>query len=268
MDFEKLMPVLYAKGLDIGTKLLGLIVLWIIGRFVIRAIKRGVERSMRARAVEVTLIAYAESVVSILLNIILVAVLLGFLGVETTTFAGLLAAAGLAIGAAWSGLLSNFAAGAFIVVLRPFKKNDFVTIGGITGTVVEIGMFVTTLDTPDNVRTMVGNAKVFGDTVHNFSVNRVRRVDRLAQLAHGADHAKAIALFKERLAKIPNVDTLTPPDVEIIDFTLAGPVLAVRPYTHTDHYWQVYFDTNKMIKETLGEAGFAVAETHHHITKT
>ncbi len=268
MDFDKLMPVLYAKGLDIGTKLLGLIILWIVGRFVIRAIKRGVERSMRARAIEATLIAYAENVVSILLNIILVAVLLGFLGVETTTFAGLLAAVGLAIGAAWSGLLGNFAAGAFIMILRPFKKGDFVTIGGITGTVVEVGMFVTTLDTPDNVRTMVGNTKVFGDTVQNFSTNKSRRVDRLAQLAHGADHAKAITLLKERIATIPNVDKTPAPDVEIIDFTLAGPVLAVRPYTHTEHYWQVYFDTNRTIRETLAEAGFAVAETHHHVTKS
>jgi small conductance mechanosensitive channel len=267
MDIEKLLPVLYQKGLDIGSKLIGLIVLWIIGRFVIGAIKKGVYRSLRARAVEQTLIAYAESVIGILLNILLVAVLLGFVGVETTTFAGLLAAAGLAVGTAWSGLLANFAAGAFLVILRPFKKGDFVTAGGVTGTVDEIGMFVTTIQTPDNVRTMVGNSKIFSDTVQNFSVNKFRRVDRLAQLAHGADHGKAIAILKERVAAIPNVIVAPAPDVEIIDFTMAGPVLAVRPYTHNDHYWQVYFDTNRVIREALGEAGLPVPETHVHVAQ-
>jgi small conductance mechanosensitive channel len=267
MDTEKLLPILYQKGLDVGSKLLGVVVLWIIGRFVIGAVKRGLERSLRARAVEATLIAYADSITSVLLNILLVAVLLGFVGVETTTFAGLLAAAGLAIGTAWSGLLGNFAAGAFIVILRPFRKGDFVTVAGVTGTVEEIGMFVTQLHTPDNVRTMIGNAKVFGDTIQNFSTNPFRRVDRTAQLAHGADHRKAMALLKEKLSAIPNVAASPAPDVTILDFNLAGPVLAVRPYTHTDHYWQVYFDTNQMIRETLTEAGFTVAETHVHVSK-
>ncbi len=195
MDMDKILPLLYQKGLDVGTKLLGVIILWLVGRFVIGAIKKGVERSLRARSVEHTLIAYADSVVSVLLNILLVAVLLGFVGVETTSFAGLLAAAGLAIGAAWSGLLGNFAAGAFLVILRPFKKGDFVTVAGITGTVEEVGMFVTTLNTPDNIRTMVGNGKVFGDTISNFTTNPHRRVDRLCQLSHGADHKKAIAIL-------------------------------------------------------------------------
>jgi small conductance mechanosensitive channel len=269
MDMSQLAPILYQKAIDVGSKVVGLVVLWIIGRFVIGFVKRIVEKSMRARDIEKTLIAYVESVISVLLNILLVAVLLGFVGVETTTFAGLLAAAGLAIGAAWSGLLGNFAAGAFIVILRPYKKGDFVTVaGGITGTVHEIGMFVTMIDTMDNVRTMVGNNKIFGDNIQNFTINPYRRVDRLAQLAHGADHKKAIEILKDRLAAIPNVEKTPAPDVTIVDFTLAGPVLAVRPYCHNDHYWQVYFDTNRTIRDALGEAGLPVPETHHHINKS
>ena len=141
------------------------------------------------------------------------------------------------------------------------------TVAGVTGTVEEVGMFVTTLNTPDNIRTMIGNGKVFGDTISNFTTNPHRRVDRLCQLSHGADHKKAIAILTERIATIPNVLKTPAPDVAILDLTLAGPLLAVRPYTHTDHYWQVYFDTNQAIRESLGEAGFAVAETHLHITK-
>jgi small conductance mechanosensitive channel len=267
VDIEKLLPVLYTKALDVGTKLLGVVILWIIGRFVIGWIKGRLGDSLRARSIEATLVRYADSLVGVLLNIMLVAVLLGVLGVETTTFAGLLAAAGLAIGTAWSGLLSNFAAGAFLVVLRPFKKGDFVAVsGGIVGTVEEIGMFVTMIDTVDNVRVMVGNAKIFGDTVQNFTANPFRRVDRTAQLAHGADHKAAIAALKAALAKIPNVMSTPEPEVTLLDFTLAGPVLAVRPYTHNDHYWQVYFDTNEAIRVELGKLGLPVPETHHHVT--
>lgn len=268
MDMDKLLPILYARGIDLGAKIVGVFVLWIIGRIVIGAIKKGLDRSLRARSVEGTLISYADSVVSVLLNILLAAIILGFLGVETTTFAGLLAAAGLAIGTAWSGLLGNFAAGAFIVILRPFRKGDFVTVsGGVTGTVVEIGMFVTGIDTLEGVRTLVGNQKIFSDTIQNFTTNPVRRVERTAQLAHGADHKQAIKMLEERLAKIPNVAKSPAPEVSLLDFTLAGPVLAVRPYCHNDHYWQVYFDTNEAIRVGLGEIGSPVPETHHHLRK-
>jgi small conductance mechanosensitive channel len=217
--------------------------------------------------VDATIIGYADNVVNVLLNILLVATILGFVGVETTTFAGLLAAAGLAIGTAWSGLLANFASGAFLVILRPFKKGDFISAAGITGTVVDIGMFVTVIDTLDNVRTMVGNNKIVSDTIQNFTTNPVRRVERLVQLAHGADHKKAIAILQAEFAKIANVAESPAPEVTLIDFTLAGPVLAVRPYCHNDHYWQVYFDTNEAIRNGLGEARFPVPETHHHVTK-
>jgi small conductance mechanosensitive channel len=139
---------------------------------------------------------------------------------------------------------------------------DFVTVGGVTGTVKEIGLFVTALNTLENVLTIVGNNKIFSDTIQNFSTNPYRRVDRLAQLNHSVDHNEAIRLLKERLAKIPNVKADPPPDVEILDFNLAGPVLAVRPYCHTDHYWQVYFDTNRAIREAFGAAGFPVPEQH------
>ncbi|MFO0663608.1 MAG: mechanosensitive ion channel family protein [Polyangiaceae bacterium] len=263
---EKLLNVIYLKATDVGQKLLGAIIVFVVGRLVIGWLKKLIARSLKARSVESTLIHYAESVTNVLFNILLALVILGTVGIETTTFAGLLAAAGLAIGTAWGGLLANFAAGAFLIILRPFRKGDFVSVaGGVVGTVEEIGMFTTTINTMDNVRTILGNNKVFSDGIQNFTANPFRRVDRLAQLAQGADHKQAIALLKARLAKIPHVVSQPAPDVEIVDFTLAGPVLAVRPYCHNDHYWQVYFDTNAAIREELGAAGFPVPETHHHL---
>jgi small conductance mechanosensitive channel len=176
--------------------------------------------------------------------------------VETTSFAALLAAGGVAIGVAWSGLLANFAAGVFLVFLRPFKVGDFVTAGGVTGTVDAIGLFGTVINTPDNVHTIVGNNKIFGDTIQNFSANPYRRVDLTAIISNSVDHHDAIRVLKERLSAIPNVLASPAPDVDVLLFTPAGPQLCVRPYCSNNDYWQVYFDTNRLIRESFTEAGF------------
>jgi small conductance mechanosensitive channel len=253
---------LMAKGLEIGLKVLGAIIVWIVGSWLIRLVRNMMTRGMTAKAVDVTLIKYITSAVGILLKVILIVAIFSYFGVETTTIAGLLAGLGLAIGTMWGGMLSNLAAGAFMVFLKPFKVGDFVSAGDVVGTVHEIGMFNTTIDTPDNIRTFVGNNKIFSSNIQNFTANPYRRVDLKAQLDHSVDHAQAIKLLKERLAKIPNVLAEPAPDVEILEFNLAGPVLAVRPYVHNNDYWQVYFDTNRVIRESFGEAGFPVPEQH------
>jgi small conductance mechanosensitive channel len=262
MDTERIMETITTLAIAFGLKVLGAIVVWVVGRYLIGLAVRLVSNALERQQVDPTVLRYLGTVISVTLNIVLVVAILGYFGVETTTFAAIMAAAGLAIGLAWSGLLSNFAAGAFIMVLRPIKTGDFVTVGGITGTVKEIGLFATAINTPDNVLTIVGNSKIFNDTIQNFSVNPYRRVDIEAQLNHSVDASAAISLLKEKLAKIPNVKTVPAPDVEILTFNLAGPVLAVRPYCHTDHYWQVYFDTNRTIRESFGAAGFPVPEQH------
>jgi small conductance mechanosensitive channel len=239
-----------------GLKVVAALLLFFVGRRLITFAVNLMKRALDARKIEETLVRYLASTVTVLLNIALVIAILGYFGVETTTFAALLAAAGVAIGMAWSGLLANFAAGAFLIILNPFKVGDFIEAGGVIGTVREIGLFVTSIVTPDNVVVYVGNNAIFGGTIKNFSTNPFRRVDLVAQLAVGADHKKAIELLKQRLAAIPNVMKTPAPDVEILEFNVMGPVLAVRPYTHTDHYWQVYFDTNRLIREAFGEAGF------------
>lgn len=160
---------------------------------------------MNRNHVDPTLTKYLGSIVAIALNIALVLGILGYFGIQTTSFAAMLAGAGVAIGAAWSGLLGNFAAGAFMLILRPFKVGDFVSIGGTVGTVRELGLFGTALVTPDNVLTIVGNAKVFGDMIQNFSALPVRRVERVAQLANGVDVLDAINRLRAAVALIPNV---------------------------------------------------------------
>jgi small conductance mechanosensitive channel len=256
-------PIVIALAL----KIVGAIAIYIIGRWLIGVAGNLITTALERQKIEPTVVRYIGIALTVALNVLLVIGILGYFGVETTSFAALIAALGIAIGAAWGGLLSNFAAGVFILVLRPFKVGDYVLAGEVEGTVRAIGLFTTAIDTPDNVNTMVGNAKVMNGTIKNFSHNPYRRVELTAQLDHSVDPDGAVAKLKAALPGITNVLADPAPDVEILTFNERGPVLAVRPFVHTDHYWQVYFDTNRTIRATFGAAGYPVPEAHvHHRT--
>ncbi|WP_298429622.1 mechanosensitive ion channel family protein [Ottowia sp.] len=262
MNSQEIWTFITTQGVDFVIKLAGALVAWVIGRWLIGlAVSLMGKLMARGGKIDATLANYLKSITSVILNIVLILALLDMFGVKTTSFAALLAGAGLAIGAAWSGMLGNFAAGVFMQVLRPYKVGDFIQAGGVTGTVQELGLFATTIVTMDNVTTIVGNGKVFGDNIQNYSALPVRRVDCVAKVANSVNPVDAIARLRPVIAAIPNVVAEPAPDIEILEFTPEGPKLCVRPYTHTDHYWQVYFDTNKAIVETFGMAGYPVPET-------
>lgn len=244
--------------MPLGWKLIGAIVVWIIGGWVINLLVKALDKAMRRRKIDQTLAKYAHGGANIALRILLVIIIFSLLGIETTSFAALLAAAGVAIGAAWAGLLAHFAAGVFLVFLRPFKVGDAVTMGGVTGVVKEIGLFSTALDTADNVRVYVGNNTIFSGNIQNFSTNPNRRVDLTAQIAHETSPADAIKRIQKKLKDIPNVLADPQPQVEILTFNEYGTVLAVRPFCAPDHYWQVYFDVNKAIVEVGAEGKYKV----------
>jgi small conductance mechanosensitive channel len=256
IDYQKIKDLLLIQGTNLGLRILGALVLWIVGLFVIRFIVKITERALRHQAVDSTIIRYLGSTISVLLKIILLIAILGFFGVQTATFAALIAAAGLAIGVAWSGLLANFAAGTFLIIFRPFKVGDFVSAGGAIGTVEEVGLFATTINTPDNIKTIVGNNKIFADNIQNFSATPYRRVDLDAPLHHSVNPMDAIQLLRTKVATIPNVLSEPAPVVEILQLSREGTRLAIRPFCKNENYWQVYFDTNRAVREALNEAGF------------
>jgi len=256
MNWSAVFQMIQDRATAVGLQIVGALVLYVIGRWIISLVVKAVQKALATQHLEPTVLRFMGNALSVALNVTLVVAILGYFGVQTTTFAALIAATALAVGTAWAGLLANFAAGAFLVVLRPFKVGDFISAGGITGTVHEIGLFVTSFDTPDNVRTFVGNNKIFSDTIQNFTANPYRRVELTAQVSGGADLNLAISRLKTRLASVPNVCTTPAPEVTVISFTPFGPVLAVRPYCHNDHYWQVYFDANMTISEVLGDRAF------------
>jgi small conductance mechanosensitive channel len=266
VDINMLENFLKTTAIDLAVKVAAAIVFWFIGRWLIHRVIAMVQAGMHRNHIDPTLTRYLGSIISVALNIALVLGILGYFGIQTTSIAAMLAGAGIAIGAAWSGMLGNFAAGAFMLILRPFKVGDFVSIAGISGTVHELGLFGTTIVTPDNVLTLVGNGKIFSDTIQNFSSLPYRRVERTAQLAAGVDHHEAISRLKAAVARIPNVMQEPAPDVTLLDINLLGLVLAVRPYCHTSHYWQVYFDTNEAIARVAQEAGWP-APTPANITR-
>ncbi|HMN80377.1 MAG TPA: mechanosensitive ion channel family protein [Burkholderiaceae bacterium] len=269
MNLEAFQTFLSTTGYALLIKVLAALAFWVIGRWLIGRVVALTQAALNRNAVDPTLSKYIGSIVAVALNIALVLGILGYFGIQTTSVAAMLAGAGVAIGVAWSGLLAHFAAGAFLLVLRPFKVGDFISAGGVTGTVKELGLFATTIITPDNVMTTIGNNKLFSDNIQNFSALPARRVERTAQLANGVDPLDAIQRLTAAVSAIPNVLKTPAPEISLLDFKLEGPVIAVRPYAHNDHYWQVYFDTNEAIARVCGEAGWPVpASVQIHQTAT
>ena len=249
----------------VGLKILGALVLFFVGRALIHFGTSLLSGVLRRQKIDATLVSYASTSLGIVLNVVLVVAILGFFGVQTTSFAALLAGVGLAVGAAWSGLLANFAAGVFLIVLRPFKVGDHIHAGGVEGAVQTIGLFTTTLNTGDNVLIHLGNNKIFSDNIQNFTTNDYRRVDLEAQLADTVNPFAARELLMSVLPSIPNVLAQPAPVVEIVRFTFAGPVLAVRPFCHDKDYWQVYFDTNTAIAQAFAKAGYPMPAQNYAV---
>ena len=206
MDMDVVWAFLSTEGLDFAMKVLGAAVAWVIGRWVIGLLKRLTHKALeRGRRIDETLAVYITIVVGVALNVLLVLAILDIFGVRTTSFAALLAGAGLAIGTAWGGLLTHFAAGVFLQVLRPYKVGDQVTVGGITGVVKELGLFGTTLVTGDSITALVGNNKVLSEVIQNFSTLPARRVDTTVKVDNSVNVREAMDKLREALARVPNV---------------------------------------------------------------
>ncbi|WP_338867704.1 mechanosensitive ion channel family protein [Myxococcus stipitatus] len=224
---EQIKTLALAEAFPFLLKAMGALVLWFVGRAIINAFRRVLYLTLHKRQFDATLIRYIESLFAGSLTILLLLGILGMMGFETTSFAALLAAAGIAIGTAWSGLLSNFAAGIFLLVLRPFRVGDEISAAGVTGLVQEIGLFATTIDTGDNLRISVGNNRLFGDNIINFSHHAHRRVAIKVPLMHGCDVHGLMRAFLERVGQVDGVQPQPPPSVGVAEFTAQGPVIAI-----------------------------------------
>ena len=241
-------------------KLIGAIGVWVIGNILIRSLQRLSVSALQRRHVDPTLVNYARSTLGLVLRAFLVLAILDIFGIQTTSLSAILAAAGVAIGVAWSGLLSNFAAGIFLIVFRPFRVGHVISAAGVTGEVKEIGLFATTIDNAENVRVFIGNNKLFSDIIINYSTNQYRSVIYKIQLARDVDPFEAIQKLTTELQKMQGV--LSEPAVSgnISEFNTLGVMIVMSAFTHQKTYGAVLNSGNRVIFNTLKSSGYPVPE--------
>lgn len=253
MDFDLnfLLPFLTEWGL----KVVGAIAVLIIGRMAAGMIRAGIRRAMTKAEVDPTLIPFVASLVYyVVLAVVLIAVLSLF-GVQTTSLVAILGAAGLAVGLALQGTLSNFAAGVMLLVFRPFKVGDFVEVGGIAGSVVAVRIFSTIIKTGDNIMITVPNAQVWGGTIKNYNGFETRRIDLVMGIDYGDDIQVAVDTIQRIVTGHDKVLAEPAPLIAVANLGDSAVELVVRPWVTGADYWGVRFDLTRQLKEGLEAAG-------------
>lgn len=246
------------QGLSLALRLLAAIAIWVVGRWAIGVIVDFVGKTLEKREVDVTVIDYGLTVLKTMLLGLLAIGLLGFFGIDTAGFAALLAGAGVAIGVAWSGLLQDFAAGIFLLVIRPFGVGDEVELkGDVHGIIKHIGLFTTTIEewvTHNDI--IINNGEAFGTKIENLSRNPVRGAEIVVQLSNEVDIHEMLERFRTGLREIPGMVENPAPHVSVCNVTVAGPVVHVRPVAEQEHFWAAYWQTHQMIRDQLDASGY------------
>ena len=232
-----------------GVNVVGAIVILIIGRWAAMVIRALVRKVLQRNRVDETLISFAASLTYAAMLAFVVIAALAKLGIQTTSFIAVLGAAGLAVGLALQGSLTNFAAGVLMIIFKPFKVGDFIEGGGGTGVVEEIGIFTTALKSPDNKKIIVPNGKLTSDTIVNHSVNNTRQIEIVTRVSYGDDLDKVKKVLEQILAEDERVLKDPAPTVVVLGLGESGINLAVRPWVKTSEYWVVFFDMQETIKK-------------------
>lgn len=241
-----------------GIKLVGAIVVLVVGFWIVKVFVRQVVKLMKKRDVDAGLVSFARSLLSVLLKIMIIISVMGMVGVEMTSFIAVLGAAGLAVGLAFQGTLSNFAGGVIILLFKPFKVGEFIDGQGHSGTVKEIQIFNTVLNTPDNKVVFIPNGGLATGSLTNFSRLETRRVEWKIGVAYGVDYKKV----REIILSIINADNRVLKDPEVFiglgEMADSSVNIIVRAWTKTSDYWGVHFDVNEKIYETFNKEGIEI----------
>ena len=239
-----------------GLKVLAAILLYLLGAWIIRRVKKLLRNVFTKRKVEPSLATFTVSFVNISLTVLLFVIVVSILGVPTSTFAALLAAGGLAVGMALSGTLQNFAGGVMLLLFKPFKVGDYIDANGFSGTVDAINITSTQIHTVDNKIVHLPNGSVANSNIQNYSTSELRRVDWNISVSYGDDAEKGIALLKDYLSKDPRVlNTPEPPFAALSQLGDSAIILTARAWTKNSDYWSLYFDINKLIYEDFPKQG-------------
>ena len=257
-DWDSLLPALSDLLVTWGVRVVGALAVLVVGRLVADMARKAMRRVLTRSSVDDTLVPFLSSLVYYLLLAFVIIAVLGLFGIPTASFIAVLGAAGLAVGLALQGTLSNFAAGVMLLLFRPFRAGDFVEAGGTSGTVVEIGIFNTTLNTPDNIRVTLPNGAIYGETIKNFAANDTRRNDMTFGIGYDDDIGKAMEVIKKALAEDDRVLPEPEPVIAVGELADSSVNLLVRPWCKRQDYWALRWDLTRRLKEDLEAAGCSI----------
>ncbi len=248
-----------------GLRVAGAIAVLVIGRFACGVARNSVRRALESRRVDASLIPFISNLVYFTLLTAVIISVLGIFGIETTSLVAILGTAGLAVGLAVQGTLSNFSSGVMLLLFRPFRVGDYVDAAGVAGTVFEIGVFATTLNTPDNVRIILPNSSIYGATIKNFSANDTRRIDIVLGISYNDDISSAIEVVNSVLSEDSRV--LAEPEslVAVSELADSSVNLVVRPWCLKEDYWALRCDLMRRFKEELEKSGCSIPYPQHDV---
>ncbi|GHV48691.1 mechanosensitive ion channel protein [Bacteroidia bacterium] len=253
-DVNGMAENLFNQGVDVGLMVLKAAAIFLVGRLLINLLNKLVRRLMEKRGVEPSVKSFLASMINVLLIILLIISIIGALGIETTSFAALLASAGIAIGMALSGNLSNFAGGLIILLFKPFRVHDYILAQGTEGTVKEIQIFHTVLNTGDNKQVYIPNGALSSGVVTNLNVDK-RRIEWIFGVDYGTDYGQAKAIIEGLLANDARVLADPAPFIALHALADSSVNVIVRAWVEAPDYWAVYFDFNRTLYETFNAKG-------------
>ncbi len=255
---SEFLKVMSAYVTQYGLRLLGALVVLVIGLWLIKVVVRGSRRLINKGKLDASLASFLGSTIDILLKIILAISVMSMMGIQVTSFIAILGAASLAIGMALSGTLQNFAGGVMILLFKPFKMGDFITAQGFSGVVKEIRIFVTVLTTPDNKTIYIPNGPLSNGSLTNFSTQPHRRVDWTFGIAYGDDFDKAKAMLMGMIKEDKRILSQPAPFVALGELADSSVNLTVRVWVKAADYWGAYFDMNEKFYKNAGKFGLSI----------
>ncbi|MCM1319091.1 MAG: mechanosensitive ion channel family protein [Muribaculaceae bacterium] len=252
-----------------GFKLAIAIGIFILGKFIIKRLHKWVKKIMLHRGTDASLTTFILSLLKITLYFVLIIIVIGTIGIETSSFLALFASAGVAVGLALSGTLQNFAGGVLILLLKPYKVGDYIEAQGYTGTVKEIQIFNTIINTPDNKAIIIPNGGLSTSSINNYSMERRRRLDWNIGVAYGTDIDHARKAILNLLADEPCLEKTPAPVVYVNELADSSVNLSVRAWVSNDNYWNIFFKYNELFYKRLPEEGieFPFPQLDVHIQK-
>ncbi|MGD8883557.1 MAG: mechanosensitive ion channel [Desulfobacterales bacterium] len=258
MDVQQLIAKGYELGTEFGVKILAALAVFIIGRWVVKYLRNVTFSVMEKRDVDPTLTKFIANLAYVALLTFVIIAALGMLGVQTTSFIAVIGAAGLAIGLALQGSLSNFAAGVLMIIFRPFKVGDFIEGAGVAGIVEEIQIFTTQLATPDNKTIIIPNAKLTADNIINYSTKGTRRADMVFGIGYDDDIDKARGIINDILSNDERVLKDPPLQIAISELADSSVNFVARPWVNAGDYWGVVFDVTEAVKKRFDAEGISI----------